>query len=143
MKEFEMILKTFSACLKSMSQGFEAMAKMVDTFLISEGEKKPEEKTAAEPGPEAVPVSAPEAPVKPVMEKAKTIAAKKGAPPKEKPVTATDAIVKIISRSKEGVDTSTLVKETGFDAKKIHNLVYKLKKQGKIKSEKKGVYEKV
>jgi hypothetical protein len=35
------------------------------------------------------------------------------------------------------------MQKTGYDAKKIHNLVYKLKKQGKIKSETKGVYVKV
>jgi hypothetical protein len=37
----------------------------------------------------------------------------------------------------------TFKQKTGYDNKKIHNLVYKLKKQGRIKSEIKGVYEKV
>jgi hypothetical protein len=34
------------------------------------------------------------------------------------------------------------MQKTGYENKKIHNLVYKLKKQGKIKSETKGVYVK-
>jgi len=33
-----------------------------------------------------------------------------------------------------------LMKKTGFDQKKIHNIVYKLKKQGKFKSVGKDVY---
>jgi hypothetical protein len=35
---------------------------------------------------------------------------------------------------------ATLMEKTGYDQKKIANLVYKLKNQGKIKSVKKGVY---
>ena len=34
------------------------------------------------------------------------------------------------------------MKKTGFSEKQIHNIVYKLKKQGKVKSEGKGVYVK-
>jgi predicted nucleic acid-binding protein len=38
---------------------------------------------------------------------------------------------------------AAIKQKTGYDNKKIHNLVYKLKKQGKIKSETKGIYIKV
>jgi len=48
----------------------------------------------------------------------------------------------IIGKSRAGVDVASLQKETGFTTKKIHNIVYKLKKQGKIISESKGVYKK-
>jgi hypothetical protein len=34
------------------------------------------------------------------------------------------------------------MEKTGFDQKKTYNIVYKLKKQGKIKSAGKGVYVK-
>jgi len=61
---------------------------------------------------------------------------------KEKEMTAGDTVLNIIGKSKTGVDTATLQKETGFTTKKIHNIVYKLKKQGKIISEKKGFYKK-
>jgi len=61
---------------------------------------------------------------------------------KEKEMTAGDAVLNIIEKSKKGVDTATLQKETGFTTKKIHNIVYKLKKQGKIISERKGFYKK-
>jgi predicted Rossmann fold nucleotide-binding protein DprA/Smf involved in DNA uptake len=56
--------------------------------------------------------------------------------------TAADSIFKIIARLKKGADMAAIKQKTGYDNKKIHNLVYKLKKQGKIKSETKGVYVK-
>ena len=61
---------------------------------------------------------------------------------KEKEMTAGDTVLNIIGKSKTGVNTATLQKETGFTTKKIHNIVYKLKKQGKIISERKGFYKK-
>ena len=61
---------------------------------------------------------------------------------KEKEMTAGDTVLNIIEKSREGVDVAALQKETGFTTKKIHNLVYKLKKQGKIISERKGFYKK-
>ncbi|MDY6790198.1 MAG: hypothetical protein SWH54_02910 [Thermodesulfobacteriota bacterium] len=61
---------------------------------------------------------------------------------KEKQMTAGDTVLNIIASNKEGVDTASIQKETGFTTKKIHNIVYKLKKQGKIISERKGFYKK-
>ncbi len=57
--------------------------------------------------------------------------------------TAVDAVFGIIKRSKKGVNIATIKQKTGYDNRKIHNIVYRLKKQGKIKSETKGVYVKV
>jgi predicted Rossmann fold nucleotide-binding protein DprA/Smf involved in DNA uptake len=57
--------------------------------------------------------------------------------------TAVDTAFGVIKRYKKGVNIATIMQKTGYDTKKIHNLVYKLKKQGKIKSETKGVYVKV
>jgi len=64
------------------------------------------------------------------------------APAKEKAVkvTATDQVLNIINGSKNGVDTATLVKETGFDQKKVRNIVFRTMKQGKIKRADKGIY---
>ena len=45
-------------------------------------------------------------------------------------------------RSKKGVDSTTLSAKTGFDKKKIANIVFKLRKLGKIKSAGRGVYMK-
>jgi len=57
--------------------------------------------------------------------------------------TAADTVYKVIARLKKGANMAAIKQKTGYDNKKIHNLVYKLKKQGKIKSETKGVYVKV
>ena len=54
--------------------------------------------------------------------------------------TAYQTFLGIINRSKKGVGINELKTKTGFNDKKIANLVYKAKKQGKIKSEQKGVY---
>ena len=79
-----------------------------------------------------------ETPIKEVVEEPK----KEKETKKEKEMTAGDTILNIIEKSREGVDVASLQKETGFTTKKIHNIVYKLKKQGKITSERKGFYKK-
>ena len=81
---------------------------------------------------------------KPVKKATKAKPAKKApkAPAKKKAVqiTATDQVLNIINGSKNGVDTATLVKETGFDQKKVRNIVFRTMKQGKIKRADKGIY---
>jgi len=64
------------------------------------------------------------------------------APAKKKAVkaTATDQILKIINRSKKGVDTATLMKKTGFNQKKVTNILQRTFKAGKIKRAAKGIY---
>ena len=57
-------------------------------------------------------------------------------------VTAYDTFLGIINKRNKGVSIKELKTRTGFDDKKIANLVYKAKKQGKIKSEQKGIYKK-
>ena len=69
---------------------------------------------------------------------AKRAAAKK--PAGRKPATAAAKTLAIIGRYKRGVNTAKLMTQTGYDKKKVANLVFKLRKQGKIKTEKKGVY---
>jgi putative endonuclease len=76
--------------------------------------------------------------------KAKTIkkAPAKKAPAKKKPakLTATDKVLKIIRGSKRGVNAATLMKKTGFDNKKIRNILHRTYNQGKIKRVGQGIY---
>jgi len=82
-------------------------------------------------------------PVEEPKKESKTIEKEAVSKPKEeKEVSASGTVLGIIEKSKEGVDADTIKKETGFTSKKIHNIVYKLKKQGKITSERKGFYKK-
>ena len=64
------------------------------------------------------------------------------APAKKKTTqpTATDKVLKIIRGSKKGVDTTTLMKMTGFNQKKVTNILQRTYKQGKIKRVGKGIY---
>ena len=69
------------------------------------------------------------APAKKAVAKKKTVQA-----------TATDKILKIVKRSKKGVDVPTLKKKTGFDDKKVRNIVFRASKEGKIKKSGRGIY---
>jgi len=53
---------------------------------------------------------------------------------------ATDKVLKIINRSKKGVDIATLVKKTGFDQRKVRNIIFRTHKEGRIKRADRGVY---
>jgi hypothetical protein len=77
-------------------------------------------------------------------EKAKTTkrAPAKKATAKKKPAqpTATDQVLKIIKRSKKGVNIKTLMEKTSFNQKKVTNILQRTYKMGKIKRVGKGVY---
>jgi seryl-tRNA synthetase len=69
--------------------------------------------------------------------------------PKEKKVsavkkpgtkTAFDTVMGVIYRYRKGVSVARMQEITGYDAKKIANIVFKGKKRGQIKSIDKGVY---
>jgi ElaB/YqjD/DUF883 family membrane-anchored ribosome-binding protein len=80
-----------------------------------------------------------------IVTKKATVKAAKNAlkvPAKKKAVqiTATDQVLNIINRSKIGVDTAALMKKTGFNQKKVRNILQRTYKQGKIKRVEKGIY---
>jgi septal ring factor EnvC (AmiA/AmiB activator) len=70
----------------------------------------------------------------------KTKATVKKATVKRAQKTATDTVLAIINRSKKGVGTAALMKKTGFDQKKVRNILHRTYKQGKITRIKKGIY---
>jgi hypothetical protein len=72
----------------------------------------------------------------------KKVASKKAVPKKIAPVTAAETVLAIIKNSKKGVNMAVLMEKTDYNQKKIANLVFKLRKQGKIKSVDRGVYVK-
>jgi predicted GIY-YIG superfamily endonuclease len=79
---------------------------------------------------------------KPIKAKTTKKAPAKKAPVKKKTakLTATDKVLRIIKGSKRGVDTTTLMKMTGFNQKKVTNILQRTFKQGKIKRVEKGIY---
>jgi hypothetical protein len=112
-KDLQALRKDFKALEKKMERLLQAAEKIDKT-------RKPAKPKAAKPK---------------ASKKAKAPAAKKTSQP-----TATDQILKIIKRSKKGVDVPTLKKKTGFDDKKVRNIVFRASKEGRIKKSGRGVY---
>jgi hypothetical protein len=54
--------------------------------------------------------------------------------------TAYATMLEIINKRKKGITVEQLMDKTGFNKKKIANLIFKARKQGKIKSEERGIY---
>jgi hypothetical protein len=55
-------------------------------------------------------------------------------------LTDTAQLLTVIKRSRKGVDVATLKQKTGFDEKKIRNMIYKAHKEGKIRRAGRGIY---
>ena len=78
--------------------------------------------------------------------KAKKAGAVKGASKKKQArrgrakMTATEKVLSVMRRSSKGVDIAGLKAKTGFEDKKIRNIVFRLTKQGTIKRAGRGVY---
>ncbi len=77
-----------------------------------------------------------------VRAKAKrAVTARKTTPGKKaSAMTATEQVLKIIGRSRKGVDVPMLKVKTGFDDKKVRNIVFRASKEGKIKKVGRGIY---
>lgn len=55
-------------------------------------------------------------------------------------LTAVDIVLDTIKRSKQGIDFAQIQAKTGFDEKKIRNIIFRLNKSAKIKRKSRGVY---
>jgi hypothetical protein len=122
MKEIETVLKSISEALKIFADGVESIAKKIDDISAAQ-------QAAAKAKPKKNKSSAPKTQGKTAASKAKPRAG-----------TAIEVTYGFIKRSRNGITTPALMKKTGFDEKKIQNIIYKLKKQDKITSKERGVY---
>jgi ElaB/YqjD/DUF883 family membrane-anchored ribosome-binding protein len=115
--------------LQAVKKDIKALEKKVEKLLNAYG-KSQKPKTAAKAKRKAV--------------KAKTkraVSVKKAAPRKRAAkATATEQILKIIKRSRKGVDVPTLKTKTGFEDKKVRNIIFRASKEGKIKKVGRGIY---
>jgi hypothetical protein len=110
--------------IKALQKEYKALGKKLEKLIVA-AEKSDKPKSAK----------------KTTAKTAKRSTAQK-APAKKKTAqpTASDQVLKIIKRSKKGVNTATLVEKTGFDLKKVRNILQRAYKLGKIKRAEKGVY---
>jgi hypothetical protein len=125
--------------LNALRKDFKALEKKMEKLLKAfESSPKPKKATKAKTAKTKA-VKAKKAAKKAASRK-KTPAKKTVAKKKAGQVTATDQILKIIKRSKKGVDVPTLKKKTGFDDKKVRNIVFRAAKEGRIKKAGRGIY---
>ncbi len=75
-----------------------------------------------------------------VAKKPKVKAVKKAVVKKPAKLSASGTVLAIIKRSRKGVDAAALKKKTGFEGRKIRDIIFRLRKQGKIKRDLKGLY---
>lgn len=121
MKELEKFLSVLSDGMRTLAQGVESLAGKVDELS----------KTYRSPAkPDTRQTTRKPARKSPKQTRASTA----------KSETAAEKVLAVIKRHKKGVNVSTLKQKTGFDDKKIYNIIYKLKKKGLVKSIRKGVY---
>jgi hypothetical protein len=55
-------------------------------------------------------------------------------------LTAVDIVLDTIKRSKQGIDFAQIQAKTGFEEKKIRNIIFRLNKTDRIKRKSRGVY---
>lgn len=113
MKELERDLQSVSKSLRALTQKSEKMIRRLQKLDKGQAAKKP-----------------------------KARAAKRAIAKKPTRVSPTDTVLAIIKRSRKGVDKTTLKHKTGFEGRKIGDIIYRLKKEGKIRSAGRGIYVK-
>jgi len=115
--------------LKALTKKTERLMKAADKLEKAPSAKKPKAKTKAKVKP-----------ARKVVAKKKTTRKKAPAKKKAAKPTATDQVLQIIKRSKKGVDVPALMKKTGFDEKKVRNIVARAFSQKKITRTGRGAY---
>jgi len=122
-------MKNLKKDLQTVDKDLKALSKKVEKMIVAAGKLKKPKVVKKAKAVKAKPI--------------KKVAAKKPAAKEVTKVTAADTVLRIINRYKKGVGTATLMEKTGYNQKKIANIVFKLKKQDKITSVGMGVYVKV
>jgi len=113
MNQVKKNLKAVAQDLKKLTQKTEKMIKRVGRLEKAQTAKKPKAK-----------------------------AVKKAPAKKPARLSASGTVLAIVKRSRKGIDTATLEKKTGFEGRKMRDTIFRLKKDGKIKSAGRGIYAK-
>jgi hypothetical protein len=59
---------------------------------------------------------------------------------KQPNITASDVVLEVIQRYRDGVGFSDIRMQTGFGEKKLRNIIFRLSKLGRIKRKSRGIY---
>lgn len=125
MKRLKKDLQSVVKGLKTLMRKTEKIGKELDRLGEKQIARKPKRRTAAE------------------SKAAKKKAPQKAAGGRATGSTATGVVYNLIAKRKRGVNTTLIKEKTGFNDKKIWNVINRLKAQGKIKSGQRGVYVKI
>lgn len=147
MKELRDVLGMVADGLKSFAEGMGMIAGKVDALAQSLGdaETKPQapKPKAAEAKPKkVVKVTAKKRVTRAAAKKPVKKTAPKAAPEKKEAVTASDRVLEVIGDAGDGIGPGAIMEKTGFDKKKVSNILHRLKQQGKIKNATRGMYSK-
>ncbi len=127
--------KNLKKDLQAVNSEIKALSKKVEKVIVAVDKLEKAKAVKAKPVRKAA--------AKPVRKAAvKKAAVKKPAAKKTAQLSAVDTAFGFIKRYKKGISTAALMEKTGFDQKKVYNIIYKLNSLGKIKSVGKGVYVK-
>jgi hypothetical protein len=137
MKRLRRSLQSISKNLRALTEKAEKMTKALDRLDKAQVKAVPRKKAVAKK-------TALKAVAKKTAPKAvaKEIAPKRVSAKKVKSTSATEKVLRIIVRSKKGVDTATLKNQTGYNSRKIWDIVHRAYKEGKIKKVGRGTYAK-
>lgn len=110
------------------------------TKATSKINKEPPSKFMVPSETSPVPASLPK--TIPLKSERKPVSPQKSSPSKKMSSTAIDEVQAFIALQKQGASAKDVMKATGFNKKKVQDILYKLKKRGILKSEK-GLYIKM
>ena len=118
-------LKTIAANLKALSKEINSIATQVGKAT------KPQAKKTAK--------------VKPVIKATRAKAPRKSTPKKPAPsskgtVSNVDTVFEAIKNADGGINNASIIEKTGLAQKQVANVIFKLKKQNKIKAVGRGVF---
>jgi predicted Rossmann fold nucleotide-binding protein DprA/Smf involved in DNA uptake len=120
MKQLKKDLQAVSKTLRQLTRKTEKIAKRLDKLEKTKPTRKAKRRVARKPKPKA---------------RAKVTKRSATASP-------SGAVLAIIKRSRKGVDVPTLKNKTGLEGRRVNDIIYRLKKEGKIKSSGRGIYVK-
>lgn len=139
MKRLRRSLQALTKNLKALTEKAEKMTKALDKLEKAQMKAVPRKKSVAK---KAAPKKAATRRAATKRAATKRVAAKRVVERKAKVPSATEKVLGIIKKSRKGVDTGTLRKETGYNNRKIWDIVHRAYKEGKIKKVGRGTYTK-
>ena len=126
MKQMKKDVNALTKELKSLTQKTEKIIKALGKL----------EKDQAKPKPVKKAVKPKKAVNKPAVKKSAEKPAENKAPKRS----VTDAIMGVIQASGEGVNTDQIMEQTGLNKRQVWGTINRAKKEGKVKTVKRGIY---